>query len=350
METRSYAHARKISRRDSNGGDITQRSLGEQREQRGRQSPVAHTMSKLTILKRLMISLFHSFLLLFCLYILLFLAGTSFLSVEHFFQHGEWRLFWSFLPLGSPYETGTLSAVLLSVWLMTHLERRPFVSLGVQWTQLSLPLLILGAILGLGHMVIIEASLVFSNTTSVDLGNRFSISSILLMLYTFSSVAIYEELLFRGYVLQTLIRGGGLAFGVVTSAALFTAVHFPEMHNLLSLWLMGVALAIITLKTRSLWMPIGLHFGWNVAAHMFPQQIENSPVIYVTGFLTLIVLLVVLDLSADRESRLLWKRYVHRPAWPPWPPWPRRLVTGAAEQDKDALQNARVTDDKSEPP
>jgi membrane protease YdiL (CAAX protease family) len=79
--------------------------------------------------------------------------------------------------------------------------------------------------------------------------------------------AIGEELLFRGYAFQILARGIGPVPTLIFSAALFGAVHMANL-NATALGIantagFGVVLGYAFLRTGELWLPIGIHFGWN---------------------------------------------------------------------------------------
>lgn len=79
--------------------------------------------------------------------------------------------------------------------------------------------------------------------------------------------AAAEELVFRGYPFQRLVE----AWGRFVALFLFSAgfglghLHNPAATPLstVNTVLMGVLLALAYLKTRGLWLPIGLHFAWN---------------------------------------------------------------------------------------
>lgn len=79
--------------------------------------------------------------------------------------------------------------------------------------------------------------------------------------------AAAEELLFRGYAFQVLVQGFGVKLAVVLGAVLFASLHAdnPEVGYiaLLNIALAGILLAGAYLRTRSLWVAIGLHWGWN---------------------------------------------------------------------------------------
>jgi membrane protease YdiL (CAAX protease family) len=79
--------------------------------------------------------------------------------------------------------------------------------------------------------------------------------------------AANEEMLFRGYPLQTLIKGVGPTPAVLSISAIFGIVHGfnpnATLLGVLNTILAGVLLSLAYLKTRSLWFPYGIHIGWN---------------------------------------------------------------------------------------
>ena len=86
------------------------------------------------------------------------------------------------------------------------------------------------------------------------------------------SGALLEEAMFRGYPFQRLVEAVGPVWAVVALSALFGAAHLgnPNASGVLS-WAflntiaIGVLLALAYLRTRTLWLPFGIHFGWNFA-------------------------------------------------------------------------------------
>jgi len=88
------------------------------------------------------------------------------------------------------------------------------------------------------------------------------------LLFVFTAAA--EEILFRGYLLQTLTRAQLAWLGVLLTSVPFAAVHLNNPHavpgfTFVNTALAGVWLAAAYLRTRSLWLPLGLHWAWNWA-------------------------------------------------------------------------------------
>jgi hypothetical protein len=81
-------------------------------------------------------------------------------------------------------------------------------------------------------------------------------------------ISFVEELTFRGYILQYLVKGWGMPIAVLASSILFGLVHSlnPEANALgiFNIVFAGGFFAAGYLVTRSLWFASGLHMGWNL--------------------------------------------------------------------------------------
>lgn len=95
------------------------------------------------------------------------------------------------------------------------------------------------------------------------------ISGVLTFLVGFIFVGWNEELLSRGYHLQTIASGTNLFWGVVISSAIFAVLHLANPNatwvSTVGLFLAGIFFAYAYIRTKQLWLPIGLHIGWNFA-------------------------------------------------------------------------------------
>jgi hypothetical protein len=92
------------------------------------------------------------------------------------------------------------------------------------------------------------------------------VSKAILMFFV---AALAEELLLRGYPLQAFIEGTRTWLAVIVLSSVFSVLHLSNpdvtLPSALNIFLAGVLLSVCYLKTRSLWLPTGLHFGWNWA-------------------------------------------------------------------------------------
>jgi membrane protease YdiL (CAAX protease family) len=103
------------------------------------------------------------------------------------------------------------------------------------------------------------------------------------------AVAFYEELAFRGYILQNLRADWGVIVALVVSSLLFGVFHGLNPNATLlalsNIFLAGVLLAACYLATRSLWLAMAFHFSWNFVQGpllSFPLSGLDTPGLLVT--------------------------------------------------------------------
>lgn len=164
--------------------------------------------------------------------------------------------------------------VTVSVFLARRLlDRRSFVSLGLLIDARALKDLAAG--LGIAFLVM---GLIY--LTQWALGwLRFEgfawqsqppwgvVANSLLYLAIFLLVAWSEELISRGYHLQTIASGTNLPWGLLLSSAIFGALHLGNPHatwiGAVGIFFAGLFLGYAFVRTSQLWLSIGLHIGWN---------------------------------------------------------------------------------------
>jgi len=97
--------------------------------------------------------------------------------------------------------------------------------------------------------------------------NARTFALLLVELSILTTGAMTEELMFRGYPFQRLVEAAGPAGAILIMSALFGAAHIGNPHS--TFWAVtntitvGVLLCIAYLRSRNLWLPWGIHFGWN---------------------------------------------------------------------------------------
>lgn len=165
-------------------------------------------------------------------------------------------------------------AITISIYLARRfLDRRSFSSLGLVINRQAAVDILLGVgltglMMGMIFLVLWALDWVQIESFAWQMESWGSIAvSLTFMVLLFSLVSWQEELLSRGYWLQNLCDGLSLSLGVLLSSAMFALAHWfnPNLswQGLLGLFLAGLFLAYGYLRTRQLWLPIGLHFGWN---------------------------------------------------------------------------------------
>jgi hypothetical protein len=113
---------------------------------------------------------------------------------------------------------------------------------------------------------------IFSGSSWV-FNNDFTIKNFFYSSWWNLHSVIYEELIFRGALLYLAIYFMGIKKGCILSAICFGIYHWFSMNAFGNLWFMiylfigtgamGYVLALSYAKTNSLYLPVGLHFGWN---------------------------------------------------------------------------------------
>ncbi len=131
--------------------------------------------------------------------------------------------------------------------------------------------LAMGLVLGAALMAIPAAFLAAGHwvTWRVNADWTEAIGATLLVL---AAAAVTEELLFRGFLFQRLIDGLGAWPAQLLIAALFALTHSDALSELAPLaylaganiFVASILFGLAYLRTRSLALPIGLHFAANV--------------------------------------------------------------------------------------
>ena len=167
---------------------------------------------------------------------------------------------------------------LVSILIATSIARRfldyrSFSSLGFHIDRstvydLIVGFLIPGLMMALIYLVEYVAGWTqFEGWSWQTVGAGQSASGLLNGLAVFALVGISEELRSRGYHLQNMIEGLNLHWALFLSSGIFSLLHLlnpsTSIMSTIGLLAAGYFLAYAWVRTRRLWLPIGLHIGWN---------------------------------------------------------------------------------------
>lgn len=161
------------------------------------------------------------------------------------------------------------AGLLALAWLFLRgLDQRDWRGLGLWfypgWLRESAAGLAMGAAL----LAVVAGTLAGGGWVSFAWRGAPPAGSLALTLAMLLLAAGFEEILLRGYAFQRLVESVGAPGAVLLTSALFGVLHIPNPSATLlstaNTVLAGVLLAVAYLKTRGLWLPIGLHFAWNV--------------------------------------------------------------------------------------
>ncbi|RDG38907.1 CPBP family intramembrane glutamic endopeptidase [Streptomyces corynorhini] len=181
---------------------------------------------------------------------------------------------WLTLALG----VGTaVLAVLVHRWVVRRTERRPVTELGRQGAPGAL---FLGTLLGVGLFTAVIGNIYALGGYEV-LGLGSPTGAVGLFGFM-AAAAATEELIFRGILFRIIEERGGTWTALLVTSVLFGAWHLLNPNA--SVWgavaiaiEAGTMLGAAYAATRTLWVPIGLHFGWNLAASaIFSTEVSGN--------------------------------------------------------------------------
>jgi membrane protease YdiL (CAAX protease family) len=165
-----------------------------------------------------------------------------------------------------------VSGALVGWGCLALLESLPLRALGWARHQGWLRDLVMGSLVGAASLVL--AALVafavggfhftFAGVALFPVVGRTLLISALVFLIAGAA----EEVLFRGYPLQTVLRSWPAWAALIPTSVGFAAVHLGNPNTVrgftfINTALAGVWLGVAYLRTRSLWFPLGVHWSWN---------------------------------------------------------------------------------------
>lgn len=107
---------------------------------------------------------------------------------------------------------------------------------------------------------------------------------------------ILEEFIHRGFIFHALLPRGN-AIAIVISAILFGVTHNPQ--TIVTAFLIGLVLAVMTLNLGTLWGPIIVHATYNLASildwdclHPYWNPVATTPRLVAIGLVALLTMLI----------------------------------------------------------
>ncbi|MBB4934472.1 hypothetical protein F4561_005292 [Lipingzhangella halophila] len=208
------------------------------------------------------------------------------------------RLFWQLLAVvavgviggqgvtavqGNPWLTlalGVLTAVvtvLVYGWVVRRTERRPVTEAARKGAGAGIGL---GTLIGVALFGAVIGNIAFLGGYTIN--GPGSVTGAVGLLGFMAAAAVTEEVLFRGVLFRVFEERTGTWIALALTSVLFGLWHLPNPNA--GLWVVIVItigpatmLAAAYAATRSLWLPIGLHFGWNLAASaIFSTEVSGN--------------------------------------------------------------------------
>jgi uncharacterized protein len=145
----------------------------------------------------------------------------------------------------------------------------------LQWKSFSLPKLAAYCAIAIIASTLVQYAVGWLNVTifsrDVYYYNFFEgyhHSALLLVFFTAIFPAIFEELAYRGYLLQVLLKVADKQQAVYISSLLFAFIHFSFISLF---WLVPFALFLgfTCVKEKTMWYGVCIHFCFNMTACVF---------------------------------------------------------------------------------
>ncbi len=183
-----------------------------------------------------------------------------------------------------------LAAFSAMLYLLDRVRRNPLTVMGLGTSRPWKKECLKGTLLGAGMVAAAVAAIAVVGELSFQFVRPPAAWAVPLsaVLWVLASAAMLEEVAFRGYPFQKLVEGIGPVGATVLLSVLFGVLHLSNPHA--SLWgflntvAIGVVLSIAYLRTGALWLPWGIHFGWNAMLGL----VFGLPVSGTTGFSVLV--------------------------------------------------------------
>ena len=177
---------------------------------------------------------------------------------------------WQFLAFAALITGATLAVIAL---LLRLFEKRGPDAIWLPFDRTAWKFAIQGTLLGAIPICLLLGTAVVAGYGEVVPGtlDAASIGSILLpTLLAGFLLAGWEELLLRGYLLRQLSLGINPVAAAVMTGILFGLMHSgnpgANWQGLLYTAIGGTLMGLLVLRSGSLWLLIGYHFGWNASS------------------------------------------------------------------------------------
>ncbi len=178
--------------------------------------------------------------------------------------------------LGNLVGVNGKATLILTVWglipvlFFTYVFRRnvdkaSFASLGIsikgRGRDILAGLIVAVLVFGIGLFFMIKTGNIALSVCKISSGN------LLIYFVTFIFVAISEELMVRGYVLNNLLAVANKYVALFISALIFALLHSLNAGltwlAMVNLFLAGMLLGSAYIFTKNLWFAVSLHLFWN---------------------------------------------------------------------------------------
>ncbi|HLN03419.1 MAG TPA: type II CAAX endopeptidase family protein [Bryobacteraceae bacterium] len=181
-----------------------------------------------------------------------------------------------------------ISGVATNILTLRIYEGRKLADIGFHWNPTSAHNLVWGLAGGVASALLVLGSPLAVHAASLQPGSveaHWRVFVWVMIMLIFGAAG--EEVLFRGYGFQVLLRSVGPFATILPVGVLFGLLHafnpHPTTVSVLNTAGFGILFGYAFLRSRDLWLPFGLHFGWNFTLPLFGADVSGIK-IGVTGY------------------------------------------------------------------
>jgi len=175
----------------------------------------------------------------------------------------------------------TLLAALFANWLALRVyEDRGLAAIGLAATRAAARHAAIGIAGGVGAACLVLAPPLLTGAAHlVHTPEHAATGAIPFAMVMLAAGSVGEEMLFHGYAFQILLGALGRYASVLAVGAVFALMHGSNPHatwfGLANTAGFGILFGYAFLRSRDLWLPIGLHFGWNCTLPLFGVNLSG---------------------------------------------------------------------------
>ena len=191
-------------------------------------------------------------------------------------------LLYSFLGLLVASVLGAFAAAGFANALCVRIyERRQLADIGLHWSTASSRNLLIGLGAGVAAgSVVLGLPILAGGARLVPVTEGVAgWTGFLFVTLTLLFGAVGEEMMFRGYGFQVAVPAFGRMATILPMAVLFGFSHAGNQNvaplGVFNTFAWGVLLGWSTLRSGDLWLPSGLHFGWNWALPLYGVNVSG---------------------------------------------------------------------------
>lgn len=178
----------------------------------------------------------------------------------------------SFFAFGFIFTTFFIAVILtvISISILALRAGSSFNAFGLQFDKFTLYDFVKGfiAVLAMNAVFVLLGLIMGYEYNFHDNFSHFDYKTLLFYTFYLFLMAYVEEILFRGLLFQTIRDRFGDIIAIVLLSIFFSLAHYsnPNISTMgfVNIIFAGILFSVLYITTESLWLPISVHFFWNL--------------------------------------------------------------------------------------